>query len=112
MPFLAVGFHREHDRTTGHLLVFADGGGEGSEASRREARRRCGRRFRSPVFRNDTPAQQISVPIAGVKRLALIVEKERRIEGIIFLGNTTMDLGFASVEWTREWVQKVGNTRL
>jgi hypothetical protein len=38
--------------------------------------------------------------------------KERRIEGIIFLGNTTMDLGFASVEWTREWVQKVGNTRL
>jgi hypothetical protein len=38
--------------------------------------------------------------------------KERRIEGIIFLGNTTMDLGFASVEWTREWVQKVGDTRL
>lgn len=38
--------------------------------------------------------------------------KERRIEGIIFLGNTTMDLGFASVEWTREWIQKVGNTRL
>jgi hypothetical protein len=38
--------------------------------------------------------------------------KERRIEGIIFLGNTTMDLGFASVEWTREWIQQVGNTRL
>ena len=30
--------------------------------------------FRSAVFRNDTPAQQISIPIAGVKRLALIVE--------------------------------------
>jgi hypothetical protein len=38
--------------------------------------------------------------------------KQRRIEGIIFLGNTTMDLGFASVEWTREWIQKVGSTRL
>jgi hypothetical protein len=38
--------------------------------------------------------------------------QERRIEGIIFLGNTTMDLGFASVEWTREWIQKVGNRRL
>ena len=38
--------------------------------------------------------------------------RERRIEGIIFLGNTTMDLGFASVEWTREWIQKVGTSRL
>ena len=38
--------------------------------------------------------------------------RQRRIEGIIFLGNTTMDLGFDSVEWTRQWIQKVGNTRL
>ena len=38
--------------------------------------------------------------------------QERRIEGIIFLGNTTMDLGFASVDWTREWIQQVGQTRL
>ena len=38
--------------------------------------------------------------------------KERRIEGIIFLGNTTMDLGFPSVDWTREWIQKVGKTQL
>ncbi len=30
--------------------------------------------FRSGVFRNDTPAQQISIPIIGVKRLGLIVE--------------------------------------
>jgi len=37
---------------------------------------------------------------------------ERRIEGIIFLGNTTMDLGFPSVDWTREWIQEVGQTRL
>ena len=38
--------------------------------------------------------------------------REGRIEGIIFLGNTTMDMGFASVDWTREWIQKVGDTKL
>jgi len=38
--------------------------------------------------------------------------KERRIEGIIFLGNTTLDLGFPSVDWTREWIQRGGETRL
>lgn len=36
----------------------------------------------------------------------------RRIEGMIFLGNTTMDLGFESVEWARQWIERVGNTRL
>jgi len=35
----------------------------------------------------------------------------RRIEGMIFLGNTTMDLGFESVEWARQWIERVGNTR-
>lgn len=29
--------------------------------------------FRSAVFKNDTPVQEISVPIVGVKRLDLIV---------------------------------------
>lgn len=38
--------------------------------------------------------------------------REGRIEGIIFLGNTTMDLGFESVEWTRQWIEKVGDTKL
>jgi hypothetical protein len=55
------------------------------------------------------------MPVALMERqceLGLRWLKERRIEGIIFLGNTTMDLGFASVDWTREWIQKVGNTRL
>ncbi|MCC7499144.1 MAG: hypothetical protein IT160_16285 [Bryobacterales bacterium] len=32
-----------------------------------------------------------------------------RIEGIIFLGNSCMDLGFDAVEWAREWVQEVGD---
>ncbi|MHC1766792.1 MAG: hypothetical protein AB9869_21210 [Verrucomicrobiia bacterium] len=55
------------------------------------------------------------MPVVWMERqceLGLRWLKERRIEGIIFLGNTTMDLGFASVDWTREWIHKVGNTRL
>lgn len=38
--------------------------------------------------------------------------RQRRIEGIVFLGNTTMDLGFESVEWTRKWIQTVGDLKL
>lgn len=38
--------------------------------------------------------------------------QQGRIEGIIFLGNTTMDFGFESVEWTRDWIRKVGDTSL
>ena len=38
--------------------------------------------------------------------------RQGRIEGIVFLGNTTMDLGFDSVEWTRAWIQQVRSTRL
>jgi hypothetical protein len=38
--------------------------------------------------------------------------KEGRIEGIIFMGNTVVDLGFESVEWTRQWIQQVGDTKL
>ena len=38
--------------------------------------------------------------------------REGRIEGMIFLGNTTMDLDLESVEWTRDWIRKVGDTKL
>lgn len=38
--------------------------------------------------------------------------QQGRIEGIVFMGNTTMDLGFESVEWTRRWIQEVGDTKL
>ena len=38
--------------------------------------------------------------------------RQGRIEGMVFLANTVMDLGFECVEWTREWIQKVGDTRL
>lgn len=35
-----------------------------------------------------------------------------RIEGIIVYGGTTLDLGFESVNWTREWIQKVADKKL
>ena len=35
-----------------------------------------------------------------------------RIEGIIVYGGTTFDLGFEAVDWTREWIRKVGPTKL
>lgn len=35
--------------------------------------------------------------------------RERRIDGMIFLGNSVEDQGFDCVEWTREWIQKVGD---
>ena len=38
--------------------------------------------------------------------------QQGRIEGIVFMGNTVMDMGFESVEWTRRWIQQVGNTKL
>lgn len=38
--------------------------------------------------------------------------RDRRLDGMIFLGNTIMDLGFESIDWTREWIEKVGNTEI
>ena len=38
--------------------------------------------------------------------------KQKQIEGMMFLSNGVMDVGFESVDWTREWIQKVGGTRI
>jgi hypothetical protein len=38
--------------------------------------------------------------------------RQGRIEGIIFLGNTTMDMGFESVEWARKWIEQIADTPL
>ena len=52
------------------------------------------------------PAMQHQCEL-GFERL-----RDGQIEGMVFIGNTVMDLGFEAVEWTREWIQKVGETRL
>lgn len=38
--------------------------------------------------------------------------EQGRLDGIVFMGNTVVDLGYESVEWTRQWVQRVGDTKL
>jgi len=38
--------------------------------------------------------------------------REGRIEGIVFLGNTVEDLGFEAVGWTRDWIKRIGDTKL
>lgn len=55
------------------------------------------------------------MPLAAMElqcRTGLLWLQQGRISGIIFLGNTTMDLGFESVEWAREWIEKVGPMEL
>jgi hypothetical protein len=38
--------------------------------------------------------------------------REGRIEGMIFLANTVADVGYEAVDWTRDWIEKVGDTKL
>ena len=62
----------------------------------------------------DYPKKQ-GVPVELMKHqceVGLRWLQQGRIEGIIFLGNTVLDLGFESTEWTRQWIQQVGDTKL
>lgn len=38
--------------------------------------------------------------------------REKRIGGVLFLANCISDLGLEAVEWTREWIRDVGDTKL
>ena len=44
--------------------------------------------------------------------LGLAWLKSGEIEGMIFLGSNIMDKNLKAVEWTREWIAKVGNEAL
>lgn len=59
--------------------------------------------------------QKKSIPVSAMQHqceTGLRWLRQGRIEGIIFLGNTVMDLGYEAVEWTRAWIQKVGDSSL
>ena len=61
-------------------------------------------------FHNKAP-----VPIALMEHqceLGLKWLKEGRIREMIFLANTVLDVGLEVVEWTRDWIQKVGDDPL
>ena len=58
--------------------------------------------------------RKAGVPIPSMKlqcETGLRWLREGKIEGMIFLGNTTMDFGFDSVEWTRDWIRDVGDQK-
>jgi len=55
------------------------------------------------------------MPLDRMKRqceLALGWLRQKRLEGIILLGNTCCDLELESVEWARQWIAQVGGERL
>jgi len=59
--------------------------------------------------------KRVSIPIAAMQRqceFGLEALKQKRIAGMMFLSNGVMDVGFEAVEWTRDWLQKVGDTRI
>lgn len=59
--------------------------------------------------------KKVSIPIPAMQQqceFGLEALKQKRIEGMMFLSNGVMDVGFEAVEWTREWIQKVGETPL
>lgn len=59
--------------------------------------------------------RKTSIPIDAMKHqceIGLKNLKQKRIEGMMFLSNGVMDVGFPSVDWTRDWIQKVGSTKI
>ena len=58
---------------------------------------------------------QRPVPIPPMEHQCSLGRKwlqEGRIENMVFLANTVCDLGLEVVEWTRNWIQQVGDTPL
>jgi len=59
--------------------------------------------------------KKLSIPIPAMQRqcdFGLEALKQKQIEGMMFLSNGVMDVGFEAVEWTREWIEKVGQMRI
>ena len=55
------------------------------------------------------------MPVENMRRqceLGLRWLKQGRVEGLIFLATNICDLGLETVEWTREWIARVGETQL
>jgi hypothetical protein len=70
--------------------------------------------YTTALNENKTPGW-IGMPVPLMQKQceqALGWLRSGRIEGIIVYGGTTFDLGFEAVDWTREWIRKVGPTKL
>jgi hypothetical protein len=56
-----------------------------------------------------------AMPVDRMQRqceLGLKWLREKRLQGLIFLGNTCCDLELGSVEWSRKWIAEVGETAI
>lgn len=54
-----------------------------------------------------------SIPIPAMQRqceFGLEALKQKKIEGMMFLSNGVMDVGFPAADWTREWIRRFGDT--
>jgi hypothetical protein len=70
--------------------------------------------YTSAYNKNQTPAWT-GLPVPAMQKqceTALRLLRSGRIDGIVIYGCTTTDLDWKSVEWTREWIQSVGDTKL
>lgn len=59
--------------------------------------------------------RKTSIPIPAMQRqceFGLEALQQHRIEGMMFLSNGVMDVGFEAVDWTREWIEKVADTAI
>lgn len=59
--------------------------------------------------------RRTSIPIPAMQRqceFGLDALRKKQIEGMMFLSNGVMDVGFESVDWTRKWIAEVGDTRI
>ena len=59
--------------------------------------------------------RKMAIPIPTMQRqceFGLEALRQKRIEGMMFLSNGLMDVGYESVEWTREWIAKVGEMQI
>jgi hypothetical protein len=70
--------------------------------------------YTTALNENKTPGW-VGMPVPLMKKQseqALEWLRGGRIEGIIVYGGTTFDLGFEAVDWTRQWIRKVADTKL
>ncbi len=67
------------------------------------------------IYTIDYPNQGGPVPIPLMKHQCALGLKwlhERRVEGLMFLGNGHFDIGYDSVEWLRDWIRDVADATL
>jgi hypothetical protein len=59
--------------------------------------------------------KKTSMPIPAMQQqceVGLKWLRQGRVEGLVFLSNTVMDVGYEAVDWTRDWIARTGQAPL